>query len=910
MGRDEVSVADRRGWHEVSVDDALRRLDVGPAGLSEAEAAARLRQHGANRLPEEARPSVLRRFLRQFHDVLIYVLLAAGAGTLLLGHLVDASVIFGVVVINAVIGFFQEGRAEAAMGAIRKMLAPHASVLRGGRRQAVDAVDLVPGDQVLLEPGDRVPADLRLTRARGLAVQEAALTGESVPTEKGTRPIVGEVPLGDRSSMAYSGTLVTRGYGQGVVAATGGATEIGRVSGMLGAVETLETPLVRQMAVFARWLSAAILALAAVTIAFGTLVRGLPLLDMFMAGVGLAVAAIPEGLPAVMTIALAIGVRRMAARNAIIRRLPAVETLGSVSVICSDKTGTLTRNEMTVERLALSDMMLTITGQGYSPAGEIRHGDELLDLQAEARLADLARAALLCNDASLHETGGIWQVEGDPMEGALVAFAMKLGLEPADERARWQRRDLIPFDAAHRFMATLHRTEDGAGLVCVKGAPERLLEMCAIERRLGSIEPLDQELWLGRMTVIAGEGHRLLAVAARPAYPDEEELDPAQLGGDLVFLGLVGLVDPPREEAIAAIGACRGAGVDVKMITGDHAATALAIADRLGLPTDVGALTGVEIDRLADDELGRRVDKVHVFARTSPEHKLRLVRALQAADRVVAMTGDGVNDAPALKRADVGIAMGAGGTEAAKEAAEMVLADDNFATIAAAVEEGRGVYDNLKKAIAFILPTNGGEALILVAAILLGVELPITPVQILWVNMISAVTLALALAFEEVEPGVMRRPPRLAGEPLLSGFLIWRVAFVSALILVGVFGLFAAYRAAGADLDRARTVAVNTLVLFEVFYLLNCRRLLDPILSREGLLGSRPVLVAIAVVLLLQLAYTYLPPLDLLFATTPLGVLDWALMIFVAFWVLLLVEAEKWLLSRWRARGGRPSLLE
>ena len=828
--------------------------------------------------------------------------------TVLLGHFVDASVIFGVVVINAVIGFIQEGRAEAAMGAIRKMLAPHANVLRGGRRQAIDAAALVPGDQVLVEPGDRVPADLRLTHARGLAVQEAVLTGELVPTEKGTRPIVGEVPVGDRSSMAYSGTLVTRGYGQGVVVATGSATAIGRVSGMLGAVETLETPLVRQMAAFARLLSAAILALAAVTMAFGTLVRGMPLLDMFMAGVGLAVAAIPEGLPAVMTIALAIGVRRMAARNAIVRRLPAVETLGSVSVICSDKTGTLTRNEMTVERVALSDAVLTVTGRGYEPVGEIGRAGELPDLLAEGRLAGLARAALLCNDASLNEVRGGWQVEGDPMEGALVALAMKLGLEPSAERGRWQRQDLIPFDAAHRFMATLNRDADRPGLVCVKGAPERLLEMCDLERGPGGDGPLDPELWYGRMAAIAGEGHRLLALATRPARPDEEQLDPDRLDEGLVFLGLVGLVDPPRAEAIAAIAACRGAGIDVKMITGDHAATALAIADRLGLDTEAGALTGADLDRLDDGELDRRVDEVSVFARTSPVHKLRLVRALQAAGRVVAMTGDGVNDAPALKRADVGIAMGGGGTEAAKEAAQMVLADDNFATIAAAVEEGRGIYDNLKKAIAFILPTNGGEALILVAAILLGVELPITPVQILWVNMITAVSLALALAFEAVEPGVMLRPPRPRDEPLLSGFLIWRVAFVSALLLVGVFGLFAAYRAAGADLDRARTIAVNTLVLFEVFYLLNCRRLLEPVLSREGLLGSRPVLVAVGVVLALQLAYTYLPPLNLLFATKPLTLADWGAILLVAFWVLLLVEAEKWLLYRWRRRHQPPTL--
>ena len=840
--------------------------------------------------------------------MLIYVLLVSGTATVLLGHLVDASVIFGVVLINAMVGFVQEGRAEAAMGAIRRMLAPRASVLRDGLRRSIDAEQLVPGDQVLLEPGDRVPADLRLAQARGLAVQEAVLTGESVAADKGTEPVARGTSLGDRRSMAYAGTLVSRGYGRGVVAATGSTTEIGRVSSMLGEVETLETPLVRQMAVFARRLTGSILALAAATIAFGTLVRGQPLPDMLMAGVGLAVAAIPEGLPAVMTIALAIGVRRMAARNAIVRRLPAVETLGSVSVICSDKTGTLTRNEMTVERVALSDRVLAVTGRGYEPVGEIGCLGKPLDLLAEGELVGLARVALLCNDASLHEARGAWQVEGDPMEGALVALAMKLGLEPAAERRRWPRQDLIPFDAANRFMATLNQGADRPGLVCVKGAPERLLEMCDLERGPGGDGPLKPELWYGRMAAIAGEGHRLLALATRPVRPDEEQLDPDRLDESLVFLGLVGLVDPPREEAIAAIRACRGAGIDVKMITGDHAGTALAIADRLGLATEAGALTGADLDRLGDDELDRRAREVSVFARTSPVHKLRLVQALQAAGRVVAMTGDGVNDAPALKRADIGIAMGAGGTEAAKEAAQMVLADDNFATIAAAVEEGRGIYDNLKKAIVFILPTNGAEGLILVTAILLGIELPITPVQILWVNMITAVTLALALAFEAVEPGIMRRPPRPAAEPLLSGFLIWRVAFVSVLLLVGVFGLFAAYRAAGADLDRARTIAVNALVVSEIFYLFNCRRLLESALSREGLLGSRPVLLAVAIVLILQLAYTYLPPLDLLFATTPLTLADWAAILLVSLSVLLLVEAEKGLLCRWHARPRRPSL--
>jgi len=599
-----------------------------------------------------------------------------------------------------------------------------------------------------------------------------------------------------------------------------------------------------------------------------------------------------------MTVALAIGVRRMARRNAIVRRLPAVETLGSVTVICTDKTGTLTRNEMMVERVALPDAVVTVTGQGYAPEGELLcHGAAVAAANVPG-LVELARAGLLCNDAGLNGTAGSWCAEGDPMEAALVCLAVKCGLGTTTVRRQWPRTDVLPFDSGHRFMAALHHDAAGRGLVLVKGAPERLLEMCERQRGATLDEPLDVAAWYERMAAMAAQGMRLLGFAARPAHQGETLLRPAHLEEGLVFLGMAGLADPPREGAAHAIAACRQAGIRVVMITGDHAKTAVTIAERLGLDTRGGCLTGADLDALGTADLRERVAQVAVFARTSPGHKLRLVEALQATGEVVAMTGDGVNDAPALKRAQVGVAMGARGTEAAKEAAAIVLADDDFTTIAHAVEEGRTVYDNLRKAIAFILPTNAGEALVVVVAVLLGTALPITPVQILWVNMVTAVTLALALAFEPGEADRMRRPPRPPAAPLMDGPMLWRVGFVCTLLVAAVFGVFEAYRAAGADLAIARTMAVNTLVLGEIFYLLASRRLLTPAFDMRG---AGPAAVAVAVVLALQLAFTYLAPMQIVFGTASLGLRDWLIGACVGGCVLAAVEVEKALLRRTRA---------
>ncbi|UEM03603.1 cation-transporting P-type ATPase [Skermanella rosea] len=892
-------------WHAVGAPEALRRLGTGEQGLSAGEAAARLGRYGPNRLTPPPRRSALMRFLVQFNNVLIYVLLAAAAMSAALGELVDAAVIVGVVVINALIGFIQEGKAEQALDAIRDMLSPNAAVIRDGTRRTIPADELVPGDLVQIASGDKVPADLRLIAARNLQIQESALTGESVPVAKSVDPVAPDAALGDRAPAAFSGTLVTMGQGTGLVVGTGDRTEIGRISTMIAGVETLTTPLLAQMAAFGRLLTVGILALAAFAFAVGVWLQGFAMDDMFMAAVGLAVAAIPEGLPAVMTITLAIGVTRMARRNAIIRRLPAVETLGAVSVICSDKTGTLTRNELTVRRVVTSGNAYDVDGIGYAPSGGFRPDgaadDSPTDSGADPVLAEIARASLLCNDASVSERDGEWRLEGDPTDGALVTLALKAGLDPARAGRDWPRIDVIPFESDHKFMATLHRGAGGARIY-VKGAPERILEMASTERRPDGDAPLDAAEWHRRIEAMAEHGQRVLGIAVREAAPDQRSVEFEDVAGGLTLLGLVGLIDPPREEAIEAVKACASAGVRVKMITGDHAVTAGAIGAAFGLG-GAPVLTGRDLDRLDERGWLEAARTTDIFARTTPEHKLRLVEALQADGATIAMTGDGVNDAPALKRADVGIAMGNKGTEAAKEAAAMVLADDNFASIARAVAEGRTVYDNLRKTILFLLPTNAAQAMIILAAILAGTMLPITPVQILWVNMISAVTLGLALAFEPSEPDIMRRPPRGPGEGILTGYMVWRILFVMVLLVIPAFGLFLWLESSGAPLEQARTVAVNALVVGEIFYLWNARAIMNPVLSARGILGSRPVLISIALCLALQLAFTYVPLMQDLFGTAAIAAIDWLILAGFGLATFLIVEAEKAVARRIMGRG-------
>lgn len=900
-----------RPWHALSVEQSGALANTCLAqGLGAQDAAHRLARFGPNLLAQTQKRGPLLRFLSQFNNVLIHVLLVAALITLLLGQWIDSAVIAGVVVINAFIGFLQEGKAESALEKIHGMLSPTAQVMRAGLRQEIAAQDLVPGDIVFIAAGDKVPADLRIFQAYHLSTQEAALTGESLAVEKSTQAVQDTSDLGDRSCMAYSGTLVTTGQGAGIVVATGQATEIGRISEILSTVQTLATPLTRRLEGLSKLLSSAIVVMAALTFAFGYFIRGFSANEMFMAAVGLAVAAIPEGLPAILTITLAIGVQRMAKRNAIIRKLPVVETLGSVTVICSDKTGTLTRNEMAVQRVVTAEMDAHVSGTGYSPTGRFSVNGKTIEAANYPVLQQVGRVAGLCNDAELREDNKEWLLAGDPTEGALMALAMKIGLHPQGLRKDYPRMDVVPFDADYQFMATLHFAPSGERLLLLKGAPERVLALCDRIQQDASLGPLEIDHWLEKMESMAQQGMRVLALAEKPRGSSLK----APLGkheiaqGGFALLGLVGMTDPPRPEVVAAIRKCHSAGITVKMITGDHVRTAHAIGTAIGIgpPPSRQAqgplitLSGHELNALDDEGLQQAVKNAHIFARATPEHKLRLVQALQAQGHVIAMTGDGVNDTPALKRADIGVAMGKKGSEAAKEVAEMVLADDNFASITAAVEEGRTVYDNLRKALVFVLPTNGGQALILVVAILLGLTLPITPVQILWVNMVTAVTLALALAFESSERNIMHKPPRPPSEPLLAPFLIWRIVFVSALLVCGGLGVFLWELELGKSVETARTAALNALVAAEIAYLFNSRKLTESVINRDGILGNSAALWAAAALIGLQLGLTYLPAMQLLFGTAAIGLEAWVKIVAFAVAVFFLIELEKMLIAKKR----------
>jgi Ca2+-transporting ATPase len=812
-----------------------------------------------------------------------------------LGHYADALVIVAVVIANAMLGTLQEGRAERSMAALRRMASLQARVLRDGRECILAARELVPGDVLLLASGDAVAADARLLDVAQLQVVEAALTGESVPVHK-TQEVQSEATaLADRRGMVWCGTFVTGGRARAVVVATGAHTEVGRIAGWTQAAQESRTPLELRLARFGQALLVASLGLFVLIVALGFL-RSLPLGDVLMVAISQMVSVVPEGLPVAMTIALAVGMQRMAARGAIIRRLAAVETIGSTTVICTDKTGTLTRNEMTVVALWYDGWELAVDGSGYAPTGALRAGGEPVDV-TDPRLGRLLQAAVLCNDAELLPPGddrGAWSVLGDPTEGALLVVAAKAGVDPTALRHAAPRLGELPFEAEAKLMATAHRAPDGGDLVYVKGAPESVLRLTA-----GADGPLRTEAARAAAERLASRALRVLAFA----MVERQALDPAggfdALAGHARLLGLAGQIDPPRAEARLAVAKCRAAGIRPIMVTGDHRLTGLAIAQDLGIAGAADrAIDGVELERMGDADLHEALEHTAVFARVQPAQKLRIVEALQARGEVVAMTGDGVNDAPSLKQADVGVAMGIKGTEAAKEAAEMVLLDDNFASIVNAVHEGRTVYDNIRKVVSWTLPTNGGEALTVVAALVFGFLLPMSAAQILWINLVTSVTLGLALAFEPAEPGVMRRPPRSPDAPLLSRFLVWRVVLVSIVFAAVSLGVFFLALERGRDLETARTLVVNTLVVLEIFYLFNVRYLGMTSITLRGVLGTPAVLYALAAVVVAQLAFTYLPLMQGWFATRPVALADGVLIIACGVALLALFEGEKLLLRR------------
>ncbi|MGB5443865.1 MAG: HAD-IC family P-type ATPase [Psychromonas sp.] len=874
--------------------DLFDVLQTSEQGLSDEKVLQRRSEYGENRLPMAPPKPAWKRFLDQIHNVLIYVLLGSALISVLLQHYVDSSVIFAVVLVNAIVGFIQEGKAEDALRAIISMTKTHSMVVRGGVLESIDSVELVPGDVVMLQAGDRVPADIRLFYCKDFRCDESTLTGEAQPVSKHKETLPADAPLAERKNMAFMGTMVTYGLARGIVMQTGVQTQIGEISDLVGKVEILQTPLQKQLARFAHQLTIGIVVVSALAMLLGIYIHNYPATEMFQAAIGIAVSAIPEGLPAVVTISLAIGVQRMAKNRALIRRLPAVEVLGAVDVICSDKTGTLTANAMTAREMFTSLGNYKISGEGYKPEGaiELCATAEKVLIDHDSCFTQACIVAMLCNDANLSNAHDDWVLHGDPTEGALLTLAMKHGLVLRQVVKDWPRMDIIPFESDKRFMATLHHNQDGVIRLMVKGAPERLLGYAQYQLGENGLQEIDKSRWQQVIDDYAQRGMRVMALAIKDYNKKPDLLSHLDVEGEIVMVGLVGISDPPRAEAIESIGMCHRAGIRVKMITGDNPITAVAIGRELGLNVK-HVMTGQDIDNLSPEKLIQAVEITDIFARTSPANKLQLVSALQQNRHVVAMTGDGVNDAPALKKASIGVAMGLKGTDAAKEAADFILTDDNFSTIAKAVNEGRTVYDNIVKSIIFILPTNLAEALVIFTAIMLGRMLPITPAQILWVNMITAVTLALSLAFERSENGIMNKPPRPFGQGLFTISIVLRMLLVGGLGAFIVFSLFYYYRTHGASLEFARTISVNALVMVELFYLFNCRFLTQSIFTRDFFAGSRAVLIACFAVIVLQLAFSYFPPSQRLFELESIAIKDWLIIIFSSLPVLFIVELEK-----------------
>ncbi|PCI21842.1 MAG: carbonate dehydratase [Piscirickettsiaceae bacterium] len=884
-------------WHHLPIDEVVELFDTDvEKGLDLFEVQSRTKAFGANELTSSKGDSALKRLLIQFHQPLIYILLVSALVMFLLQEWVDAGVILGVVLVNALIGFFQEAKAIEAIESLSKMMTHEAVVIRSGVKERIAASELVPGDIVLLVSGDKVPADLRLLKTRDLQVDESTLTGESLPVEKDNSSLAQDTILAERLNMAYSSSLVTYGAATGVVIAIGNDTEVGKISELISMTDVLMTPLTRKISEFSLQLLYIILVMAGLTFAVG-MMHGESWLDMFMAAVALAVGAIPEGLPAAVTITLAIGVSRMAKHHAIVRRLPAVETLGSTTIICSDKTGTLTQNQMTVRELLAGELMFSLSGGGYQPEGQFMLNGEDVEATDYSTLMELLRAGLACNGSRLIKNEEGWQLEGDPTEGGIIVSALKSGLSADMIAEEMPTVDVIPFESRYQYMASLHNRAGKPQRVYLKGSFESLAMRSRYSlNQYGEQVAFDEKKVEQQLEKMAEQGMRLLAFAYLDLAENKTTIKHEDIQSGFTFLGLQGMIDPPRTEAVDAVHACQNAGIQVKMITGDHAVTALAIACQIGLKgceKEDAVMTGKHLSTLSDQSLVELVERTVVFARVNPEQKLRLVEALQLKGHVVAMTGDGVNDAPALHRADIGIAMGRTGTEVSKEAADMVLTNDNFSAIENAVEEGRGVFDNIIKFITWTLPTNIGEGLVIMAAVLAGVTLPILPVQILWINMTTAVLLGITLSFEPKEKDIMRRSPRKSGAPLLSNVLLFRIILVGLLLLVGAFGLFELALARGASVMEARTVAVNVFVFGELFYLFNCRSLTQPMV-KIGFFSNPWLLVGVSCMTLLQLFFTYSPLMNQLFQTAPIGLGDWAQIFFVSFIIYFSVKLEKY----------------
>lgn len=870
-------------YHQLSVREIIEYFSSNiDRGLSPEEVASRYEKYGWNELQFKPGKPAWLRFLLQFHQPLLYILLLAGAIKAILGSWTNASVIWGVTVINAVIGYVQEAQAEGAIASLAKTVTTEVNVLREGQTLRIPSQDLVPGDIVLLASGDKVPADLRLLKLRSLQVDESALTGESVPVNKSIQLLLPDIPLAERTNMAYAGSFVTFGQGKGIVVATANDTEVGQISQAMENRVNLNTPLTRKFAKFSRTLLYAVLTLATLTFAVG-LGQGESWLYMFEAAVALAVSAIPEGLPAVVTITLAIGVNRMARRHAIIRKLPAVEALGSATVICSDKTGTLTENQMTVQNIYAGEEYYQVTGSGYSPKGEL---SRISNNQSESSfqddlplaLSECLVAGILCNDSQLKQTGEDWSVVGDPTEGALIAAAAKASLSQSNLAALKPRLDSIPFESQYQYMATLHDTA-----IYVKGSVEALMSRCSYmidcHSQITAFKPQQIDRAVETM---AQQGLRVLAFAKKVPPAHQHSLEHENIATDLIFLGLQGMIDPPRPEAIAAVHACQAAGIDIKMITGDHISTARAIAERMGIQRSgrVVAFEGRQLSQMNDGDLAGAIEDGVVFARVAPAQKLQLVEALQSRGEIVAMTGDGVNDAPALKQADIGIAMGKGGTEVARESADMLLTDDNFASIEAAVEEGRTVYQNLRKAIAFLLPVNGGESMTILISALLARDLPILSLQVLWLNMINSISMTVPLAFEPKSKGIMQQPPNNPHEPLLNRKLLMRILAVSIFNWILIFGMFEWAKSTTGDITVARTMAIQALVAARIIYLLSISQLgmslADRIRRRTTARVKAPILIiGIVAAVILQIVFSQWEVMNVLFETAPLTLNRW-----------------------------------